>query len=234
MAVSSLKAKFEDLKEKFDGTLAEKSTLEQAVRKEELDRARKEAAIVKREKSTDFYNVAVLNQHAALKLKLKTHSDEMVCNSFFENKTNIMIYTPKNDIIRDRDALKTQLTEITIHYNKLYDESKFLIHNLERKEHDLNYLQDKLARTDRGKLFQAHLCCTRLISILDNEGSFHMELRRMQNEVREAMKEKDRVQTMWVDERENALKLKDVVKQMEVQKAFLDVIYQFHGDASNF
>ncbi len=45
----------------------------------------------------------------------------------------------------------------------------------------------------------------------------------MQNEVREAFKEKDRVQKMWVDERENALKLKDVVKRMDVEKTFLDV-----------
>lgn len=125
-------------------------------------------------------------------------------------------------MVRDRNALKAQLVETTFHYNKLYDESKYLIHSLERKEHDLNYLQDKLARTDHGMIFIL------LIDIYwtstDNEGSFHMELRRMQNEVREAIKEKDRVQTMWVDERENALRLKDVVKQMELQKSFLDVM----------
>lgn len=71
------------MKERFEGSVAEKSTLEQAIRTEELERGKKEAAIVAREKSSEFRNVAVLNQHAAMKLQFKSHADEMVSFSIF-------------------------------------------------------------------------------------------------------------------------------------------------------
>ena len=50
-----------------------------------------------------------------------------------------------------------------------------------------------------------------------------MENRRLQNELNVAVKENDKIQKMWMDEREDALKMKDSIKRLEAEKAFLMV-----------
>lgn len=46
--------------------------------------------------------------------------------------------------------LKTQYSEVTSHYTKLYEEAKHLIYAIERREHDLNFLKAKMNAQEAG------------------------------------------------------------------------------------
>ena len=56
---------------------------------------------------------------------------------------------------------------------------------------------------------------------------FQTENRRLHQELVDAIKEKDRIQKMWMDEREESLKTREILKELQSEKEFLSVT-QFH------
>jgi RNase H-fold protein (predicted Holliday junction resolvase) len=52
---------------------------------------------------------------------------------------------------------------------------------------------------------------------------FQTENRRLQQELVDAIKEKDRIQKMWMDEREESLKIREILKELQSEKEFLSV-----------
>lgn len=50
-----------------------------------------------------------------------------------------------------------------------------------------------------------------------------MENRRISQELSDTLKEKEGVQKMWMDEREEAIKLREALKELQSEKEFLSV-----------
>ena len=59
--------------------------------------------------------------------------------------------------------------------------------------------------------------------VLDSEEIFHLENRRLKKELDEAMQETEKVTTMWVEEREECIKIKDTAAKLQSEKDFLEV-----------
>jgi len=112
------------------------------------------------------------------------------------------------EVQHERDILRKRIEEINKHYNRLYEESKYLIYSLERKQHDLNHLNIKLASALGG----------------DNPDEIlQMEMNRLQNDLAKLKKENDKIQKMWVEEREDNLKLKSRYQALQSEKDHLMV-----------
>jgi hypothetical protein len=52
---------------------------------------------------------------------------------------------------------------------------------------------------------------------------FQTENRRLQQELVDSIKERDRIQKMWMDEREESLKIREILKELQSEKEFLTV-----------
>jgi hypothetical protein len=52
---------------------------------------------------------------------------------------------------------------------------------------------------------------------------FQTENRRLHQELVDSVKEKDRIQKMWLDEREESLKIREILKDLQSEKEFLSV-----------
>jgi chromosome segregation ATPase len=54
-------------------------------------------------------------------------------------------------MVEDQTLLQKQYTEINTHYVRLYEEAKHLMYDLERKEHDINYMKATIQELNEGK-----------------------------------------------------------------------------------
>ena len=55
-----------------------------------------------------------------------------------------------------------------------------------------------------------------------------MENRRVSQELEDAVKEKDRIQKMWMSERADSLKMRDFIKELQSDKEFMAVFFNFN------
>ncbi|KAK6093521.1 hypothetical protein MT418_006132 [Batrachochytrium dendrobatidis] len=184
--ISNLKSKISQLKSDFDEKMRLHVPVNQAFHREEQikQQALSEIKSITRDEETKSINLR--RQNAQLQMKVNDTSEKML------------------HITQERNLVKEQYEDISAHYAKLYEETKYLIYALERREHDLNFLKGKMNQKE-----------------IDNTGAFNIIMGKLQKKLDESIKEKDRLQQLWLESQKDALKAKEQVTKLQNENSFL-------------
>ncbi|ORY53523.1 hypothetical protein BCR33DRAFT_654813, partial [Rhizoclosmatium globosum] len=132
--VSDMKGKIKQLKSDFDMKMRNE-VIHLAAKKEDQVRSQAQMEIenIKRDQMSKNTDLRHINAEFQMMMKQK---DEQL-----------------NDLTKEKESLRKSYTEINNHYNKLYDEARHLMYDLERREHDCNYLKAKLQEITDSELY---------------------------------------------------------------------------------
>ncbi|KAH9272575.1 hypothetical protein BASA83_005076 [Batrachochytrium salamandrivorans] len=107
-------------------------------------------------------------------------------------------------IAQERDLVKEKYSEISTHYSKLYEEANHLMYTLERREYDLNLIRAKMNQKE-----------------VDRTGTSNIIIGRLEKNLADAIKERDRLQKLWLESHKDSLKEKANVTHLEQEKLFI-------------
>ncbi|KAJ3072144.1 hypothetical protein HDU99_002257, partial [Rhizoclosmatium hyalinum] len=184
--VSDMKGKIKQLKSDFDMKMRNE-VIHLAAKKEDQVRSQAQMEIenIKRDQMSKNTDLRHINAEFQMMLKQK---DEQL-----------------NDLTKEKESLRKSYTEINNHYNKLYDEARHLMYDLERREHDCNYLKAKLQE------------------ITDNDPTIplHTSMSKLQKDKDAAQAENDNIQKMWLEAQKTILKSKNEIIRLMDDNVFL-------------
>ncbi|KAJ3352503.1 hypothetical protein HDU83_007922 [Entophlyctis luteolus] len=174
-AVSELKGKIEALKADFDEKMRNE-VIFLAAKKEEQVKLQAQAEIESKKREEFGKNTELRHANAELHLQLHQKQEQL------------------KDLQNESKVLQRSYNDINTHYNKLYDEARHLMYDLERKEHDVNYLKSKM----QG----------------DTAIPLKVELEKMQKESAAIKIENDNIQKMWLEAQKEISKGKAEIKRI--------------------
>ncbi|KAJ3410013.1 hypothetical protein HDV05_004120 [Chytridiales sp. JEL 0842] len=184
--ISDLKFKLEKMKTDFDDKLRNE-TMRQVAKKEELVQLQAETAYNAICRDQEGKNIDLRHENAELKLSISKLQEQL---KFMDE---------------DRLLLQKQYTEINGHYTRLYDEAKHLMYDLERKEHDINYMKATIQELNE----------------VDKTRPFQMAMLKLQKDLEAAKSDNDNIQNMWLESQKENLKSKDEINRLQNDNMFL-------------
>ncbi|KAJ3186824.1 hypothetical protein HK101_009566 [Irineochytrium annulatum] len=186
--VTELRTKIDKMKREFDDKLRNELQI-QIARKEEaaINAARSEISHVV--KSEAGKNIDVRHENAQLHMRIHNLEETL-------RIANI-----------DKGIIKKGYDEVNGHYIQLYEEAKHLMYDLERKEHDVNYLKATIQELNE----------------VDKTRPFQMAVGKLQKELLAAKVENDRMQNMWLESQKDNLKSKDEIAKLTKELVFVNV-----------
>ncbi|KAJ3202003.1 hypothetical protein HDU82_007674 [Entophlyctis luteolus] len=178
-AVSELKGKIEALKADFDEKMRNE-VIFLAAKKEEQVKLQAQAEIESKKREEFGKNTELRHANAELHLQLHQKQEQL------------------KDLQNENKVLQRSYNDINTHYNKLYDEARHLMYDLERKEHDVNYLKSKMQGQTES----------------DTAIPLKVELEKMQKESAAIKIENDNIQKMWLEAQKEISKGKAEIKRI--------------------
>ncbi|KAJ1560198.1 hypothetical protein HK405_007911, partial [Cladochytrium tenue] len=186
LSLSDLKGKLERLKSEFDEKMRNEVTTKLAQQEETVQRrAEQEVAHVRR--NEEGRNTELRHENAELKIELHAIKEEL------------------RDVQLQKDSVQRLFDDVNSHYVKLYEEAKHWMYDLERKEHDINYMKATIQE----------------MSEVDKARPFQMAVAKLQKELAAAKSENDNIQSMWLDAQKESLKFKREMARLRDDNVFL-------------
>ncbi|KAJ3047995.1 hypothetical protein HK097_010978 [Rhizophlyctis rosea] len=184
--VSELKWRIDAMKKDFDVQMRDEVFM-QVARKEEQVNASANAQLRSVEREHEGKNINLRHSNAEQQMKIISQKEDL------------------RNLRHERDAYRDRYKEINSHYVKLYDESKYLIYALERKEHDVNYLKSKIQER----------------TLVDQTRPLQMAMLKLQKDLQAARNENDRLQKMWLEGQKANLTGKERSARLEEESVFM-------------
>ncbi|KAJ3320092.1 Coiled-coil domain-containing protein 40, partial [Blyttiomyces sp. JEL0837] len=186
ISLSEMKGRLDHLKFDFEEKIRNE-TIMQVAKKEELVRAFAEAEIKHIRRDEEGKNTDLRHENAELRMQLLQSEDKL------------------RIITEERDRIQKIYDDVNNHYMRLYDEAKHLMYDLERKEHDINYLKATVQELNE----------------VDKTRPYQMAVAKLQKELGNAKSEIDNIQTMWLESQKENLKCKNEIGRLSMDNTFL-------------
>ncbi|KAJ3033332.1 hypothetical protein HDV00_006488 [Rhizophlyctis rosea] len=185
-SVSELKWRIDSMKNDFDIKMKDEIFMHVA-RKEEQVNATAASQLRAIEREHEGKTINLRHSNAELQMMMIAQKEEL------------------RHARHERDAYRDRFNEINAHYGKLYDESKYLIYALERKEHDVNYLKSKIQEK----------------TLVDQTRPLQMAMQKLQKDLHKSRNENDKLQKMWLEGQKEGLKGKERSAKLEEDSVFM-------------
>ncbi|KAI8855305.1 hypothetical protein BC829DRAFT_359323 [Chytridium lagenaria] len=131
--ISDLKANMEKMKRQFEDKI-KNELIVQVAKKEEIVQAQAEIDIRKIKRNEEGKNTDLRSENAQFRMKIHDLDEKLRVASL------------------EKQSYERCFTEVNTHYVRLYEEAKHLMYDLERKEHDVNYLKATIQEYNEGEL----------------------------------------------------------------------------------
>jgi hypothetical protein len=118
-----------------------------AAKKEEQVRLEAQIEIEHTKREEFGKNTELRHSNAELQMQLQEKNEQLV--TFDTYLRWFHLWSVQQILLREKKVLNQSYMDINKHYNKLYDEARHLMYDLERKEHDVNFLKAKM-QEDNG------------------------------------------------------------------------------------
>ncbi|KAJ3182075.1 hypothetical protein HDU87_000419 [Geranomyces variabilis] len=184
--IAELKAQIADLKHDFS-TRLQNETLSHVARKEEQIEARHAADIHTALAAAENTTVTLRHDNASLRLEF------------------IALKETLKKALQEKQIVSERATALDRECGNLDVESKHIVYELEKKEHDVNALRAALVQSKHEDKTNAH----------------QLEMQSMRSELREAKAENERLQNRWLTEKKQSLKRSARNEALEGDKVFL-------------
>ncbi|KAJ3015681.1 UNVERIFIED_CONTAM: hypothetical protein HDU68_012615, partial [Siphonaria sp. JEL0065] len=184
--IADLKGKFLKLREDFDLKMRNE-VIQLAAKKEDQVRTLAQAEIDNTKREQTSKNTELRHVNAEFQMQLK-EKDEQLYN-----------------LRKEKESLQKGYTEVNTHYNRLYEEARHLMYDLERKEHDVNYLK------------------SRIIDMTENDPTTPLQttMSKLQTDMAAVQAENDNIQKMWLEAQKTILKSKNEIIRLMDDNVYL-------------
>ncbi|KAJ3062099.1 hypothetical protein HDU98_001995, partial [Podochytrium sp. JEL0797] len=184
--ISDLRGKLHLLKDDFDLKMRNE-VIQQAARKEELFRAQAQAEMENAKREEIGKNTELRQENAEYQMQLRQKDEKM------------------HILAKENESLRKSYTEINTHYNRLYDEARHLMYDLERTEHDANYLKAKVQ------------------DLTENDPTIPLQtsMSKLQKDKAAVQSENDNLQKMWLEAQKQILKSKNEIIRITDDNVYL-------------
>ncbi|TPX38692.1 hypothetical protein CcCBS67573_g10703 [Chytriomyces confervae] len=192
--ISDLKGKLERMKHDFELKMRN----ELVAKKEDVVRAQAQSEIENTKKEELCKNTNLRQENAQLTLKLQQMAED-------------------NRILqKEKQSLNANYSEINTHYNRLYEEARHLMYDLERKEHDINYLKATLRDSSEN----------------DATIPYQISMSKLQKDMDAIRAENDNVQKMWLESQKDIHKCKNEMSRLKDDNVYLRVEFTCNSTPS--
>ncbi|KAJ3214334.1 hypothetical protein HDU67_001775 [Dinochytrium kinnereticum] len=120
--ISDLKANIDKMKDEFDLKIRNELIV-QVAKKEEIVQTQAEIEIKKIQRNEEGKNIDLRSENAQFRMRIHDLDEKLRVSNL------------------EKQSYERCFTEVNTHYVRLYEEAKHLMYDLERKEHDVNYLK---------------------------------------------------------------------------------------------
>ncbi|KAI8819061.1 hypothetical protein BJ741DRAFT_179644 [Chytriomyces cf. hyalinus JEL632] len=184
--ISDLKGKLERMKHDFELKMRNE-VIQLAAKKEDVVRAQAQSEIENTKKEELCKNTNLRQENAQLTLKLQQMAED-------------------NRILqKEKQSLNANYSEINTHYNRLYEEARHLMYDLERKEHDINCLKATLRDSSEN----------------DATIPYQISMSKLQKDMDAIRAENDNVQKMWLESQKDIHKCKNEMSRLKDDNVYL-------------
>ncbi|KAJ3119051.1 hypothetical protein HDU96_003226 [Phlyctochytrium bullatum] len=184
--ISDLKSKIDKMKNEFEEKIRNELIV-QVAKKEEIVQARAEVEIQHIKRNEEGKNIDLRSENAQFRMKIHD----------LEERLRVAVL--------DKASYERCFNEVNTHYVRLYEEAKHLMYDLERKEHDVNYLKATIQEYNE----------------VDKTRPFQMAIAKLQKDLEGAKAETNRMQNLWLESQKENMKSKDDIAKLTSDNLFL-------------
>ncbi|KAJ3107366.1 hypothetical protein HDU97_004248 [Phlyctochytrium planicorne] len=184
--ISDLKATIDKLKYDFDEKIRNELII-QVARKEEIVQSQAEIEVKKIRRNEEGKNTDLRSEIAQFRMRIHELEEKLRVTTL------------------EKTSFERCFSEVNTHYVRLYEEAKHLMYDLERKEHDVNYLKATIQEFNE----------------VDKTRPFQMAIAKLQKDLETEKGETDRMQNMWLEAQKENLKSKDDIARLTSDNLFL-------------